>query len=206
MDSPAGNPGLGVMIRRLATPSAKRELQAGATLFRQGDDVREMFVVGSGKLRLQRHTVEGVRLTLQTARAGDLLAEASLFASNYHCDAVADEDCSVNAIARQPILDALTARPELARAVIAALCGQVIDLRTRLELRGIRSARQRVWQYLSLSAGPDRRIATPEPLKHMAEAVGLTPETLYRTLASLQREGVISRTPDMIRIMRRDPT
>lgn len=193
---------LGALVRRLAPDSVTRTLRTGATLFLQGDVVRDVFVVEDGRLRLQRHTVEGVRLTLQTARAGDMLAEPSLFAERYHCDAVADGPSIVRVFGRKTVLDALEARRDLGRSVMAALAGQVIDLRTRLELRNIRSARERVWQHLSLVADSERRIEVGGPLKDMAEALGLTPEALYRSLAHLEREGLISREPGMIRIMR----
>ncbi len=180
-----------------------RALDAGASLFRQGDTVREVFVVESGRVRLQRHTVEGVELTLQSAGADDLLAAASLYAERYHCDAVADQASRVAAFDRETVLDALANRPELARSVTASLATQVIELRTRLELRNIHSARERVWSYLALAADPDRRVAAPAPLKHMADLLGLAPETLYRTLAALERDGMIERAPGMIRIMSR---
>lgn len=198
-------PKLGALIGRLAAPSAIRNLEPGAALFRQGDSVREVYVAESGRLRLQRHTVEGVRLTLQLARADDLLAEASLFAERYHCDAVADGPCTVRIFARRAILEALDTRPELARSVMAALASQVIDLRTRVELRSIRSARDRVWLHLALAADSQRQVAMAGPLKDMAEQLHLTPEALYRTLARLEREGLIARTPGMIRIIRGDP-
>lgn len=195
-------PTLGALIGQLGADSVVLSLDTGAALFRQGDAVRELFVVESGRLCLQRHTVEGVRQTLQTADAGDMLAEASLFAEHYHCDAVAEAPSTVRAFARKTILDALETRPALARSVMAALAGQVIGLRTRLELRGIRSARERVWHHLALAADPDRTVALAGPLTDMAEHLGLTPEALYRTLARLEREGSIAREPGMIRIMR----
>lgn len=195
-------PTLGALIGQMATDSVAQMLDTGAALFRQGDTVRDVFVVESGRLCLQRHTVEGVRQILQTAVAGDLLAEASLFAEQYHCDAVAGAPSAVRAVARRKILDALESQPALARSVMAALAGQVIGLRTRLELHGIRSARERVWHHLALAADPDRNVALAAPLKDMAEHLGLTPEALYRTLARLEREGLIAREPGMIRIMR----
>lgn len=198
-------PTLGALVGSLAPDSVTRRLATGAALFLQGDVVRHMYIVESGRLCLHRHTVEGVRQTLQTAEAGDMLAEASLFAEHYHCDAVADGPGTVRAIARRTILDTLDSRPELARSVMAALAGQVIELRSRIELRGIRSARDRVWHFLSLTADADRKVSVSGPLKDMAEYLGLTPEALYRTLARLEREGMIAREPGMIRIMSGSP-
>lgn len=195
---------LGALLRQLVAESTTRSVDVRTVLFRQGDAVREVFVVSEGRIRLQRHTVEGVRLTLQIAGAGEMLATASLFVERYHCDAVADLPSRVHVFARPAILDALASRPDAARSVMAALAAQVIELRTRLELRNIRSARERVWSHLALAADTNGQVAAPEPLKQTAEALGLTPEALYRTLAALERDGLIRRSPGMIRIMRGD--
>ena len=192
---------LDAALRTLECPSELRAISAGAILFRQGDPVREMFLVQSGSLSLVRHTVEGVRLTLQQAGPGEMLAEASLFAERYHCEAVAGRPARVRVFGRRALLDAVDRDPGLARSLMAQLAGQVVALRTRLELRNVRSARERVRQHLSLAADQDRSVSTPGPLTEMAETLGLTPEALYRTLAALERDGEIVRHRDMIRIM-----
>ncbi len=74
-------------------------LREGQLLFGTGDTVRSIFVVRSGAVRLERHQASGDPLVLQRVGPGQLLAEASLFAGRYHCDAVA-ADASV--LARIP--------------------------------------------------------------------------------------------------------
>jgi CRP/FNR family transcriptional regulator, dissimilatory nitrate respiration regulator len=74
------------------------------------------------------------------------------------------------------------------------LAHQVQDLRARLELRNIRSARERVLQYLWLRAEADRRsVAIEGPYQDMAAEISLTREALYRTLARLEAEDVLVR-------------
>jgi len=77
---------------------------------------------------------------------------------------------------------------------MARLARQIQDLRARMELRNIRSARERVLQYLRLCAGADgRTIAIEGQFQDIAAEVGLTREALYRTLAALEAEGVLAR-------------
>lgn len=72
-------------------------------------------------------------------------------------------------------------------------------LRSRLELRNIRSARERVFQYLLLAARPDGRTVTLDgQLQDIAADLGLTREAFYRTVAALEAEGVIARTEQAI--------
>lgn len=70
-------------------------IAAGDALFHRGDKDFGIFFLAAGKLRLQRVTLDGGTVTLHIARAGEMFAEASLFAECYHCDATAETDCEV---------------------------------------------------------------------------------------------------------------
>ncbi len=51
--------------------------------------------VEAGEVVLERITPNGNRLVLQRARVGNVVAEASIFAAHYHCDAVVSEVAKV---------------------------------------------------------------------------------------------------------------
>ncbi len=172
----------------------ERELGKNERLFRQGDASSAIFEVMSGRLRLLRRTIDGHLVTLHTARAGDLLGEAALFSDVYHCDALAATPSRVRVYPKPVLLSALRADPLLYEAFAARLARQLQAVRARLELRNIRSARERLLQYLRLSAGRDGRSITLDgQLQDVAADVGLTREAVYRALATLQAEGVIVR-------------
>ena len=64
-----------------------------------------------------------------------------------------------------------------AQAFAATLARQVMNLRTRIEQRNIRSARERVRHYLALNAGADgRTVELTGTLKDIAAELGLTHE------------------------------
>ncbi|HEV8680831.1 MAG TPA: Crp/Fnr family transcriptional regulator, partial [Stellaceae bacterium] len=155
--------------------------------------------VESGRLRLIRRTIDDHLVILHTARRGDFFAEASLFADAYHCDAVAAVPSRVRVYLKAGVIAALHADPVLAEAFMARLAHQLQDLRARMELRNIRSARERVLQYLRLRAGQSgRSVAIDGQLQDMAAEIGVTREALYRTLAALEADGWISRTGNAI--------
>jgi len=112
-------------------------------LFRQGNPAAAIYKVESGRLRLIRRTVDDHLVILHMARRGELFAEASLFADAYHCDAVAAALSSVRVYPRAIVMDALRTDPALAEAFMARLARQLQELRARMELRNIRSARER---------------------------------------------------------------
>ena len=184
--------GLPPSIRERATV---HELAASEVLFRQGDKASAIFEVEEGRLLLTRSTIDSHPVVLHTARRGELFAEASLFADNYHCDATAAIASCVRAYPKRELLAAFRSDPAIGERFMAVLAHQIHALRTRLEERNIRSARERVLHHLALASGKDgRSMRIDRPLLELAAELGLTHETLYRTLANLEKAGVITRT------------
>ena len=178
-------------IREVATD---RTLQAGEVLFRIGGKTIGLYEVIAGRVRLARVDRSGHEIVLHVAGPGETLAEASLFSAQYHCDAVASSNAIVRLYPKQQLLAAFGKDPKAAQAFASALARLVMNLRTRIEQRNIRSARERVWHFLALNAGSDRRtVQLRGALKDLAAELGLTHEALYRTLAALERSGDIKR-------------
>ncbi|WP_082365466.1 cyclic nucleotide-binding domain-containing protein [Bosea sp. (in: a-proteobacteria)] len=92
-------------------------MDAGETFFRSGDAVRRLYRVADGIIALVRPLPHGADLTIQRTRPSDLIAEASLFADAYHCDAVARGVARVQGVAVARVNDLIERRPELARGV-----------------------------------------------------------------------------------------
>jgi CRP-like cAMP-binding protein len=189
----------------LKAGSTVRVLAPGDLLFRQGDAAAAIYKVESGRLRLIRRTVDDHLVILHTARRGEFFAEASLFAEAYHCDAVAAAPSSIRVYPKQIVMEALRTNPALAEAFMARLAHQLQELRARMELRNIRSAQDRVLQYLRLRAGTHgRSIAIEGQLQDIAAEIGMTREALYRTLAALEAQGLLTRTETVIMLKKSD--
>lgn len=196
-------PPVGGMLRMLPAAAIERsivrELRVGEAVFRQGDRTFAIFAVEHGRVRLIRHTSATHEIVLHTARAGELFAEAALFAGTYHCDAVAAAASRVRVLHKRDVLTAIRADPAAAERFMAVLAHQIHSLRARLEERNIRSARERVLHHLAAAAGDDGRTAIVDgTLMDLAAEIGLTHEVLYRTLAALQKEGAIVRDASRI--------
>lgn len=186
------------------TAASERKLKPGEALFRLGDKTTGFFEVISGRVRLTRVDRAGHEIVLHVAGPGETLAEASLFSPHYHCDAIAGTDAMVRVYPKAALLAALEQDRKAALAFTAMLARQVMNLRTRIEQRNIRSARERVRHFLALNAGADgRTVELRGTLKDLAAELGLTHEALYRTLAALARAGEIKRAGSRITLLRR---
>ncbi|MGA8558656.1 MAG: Crp/Fnr family transcriptional regulator [Pseudolabrys sp.] len=135
----------------------ERKFKAGEALFRLGDKTAGFYEVISGRVRLVRVDRFGRETILHMAGPAKTLAEASLFSGQYHCDAIANTDATVRVYPKRQVLSAFEEDPKALKTFTAMLAHQVMDLRTRLQQRNIRSARERVKQFLALNIGPDGR-------------------------------------------------
>src|SRR6266567_6005969 len=181
----------------------RRSLARNEALFRQGEKITAIYFVETGRLRLERRTFDGRTLVLGTTLSGSFFVEAALFADTFHCDAVATEPTQVCVYPKAAVLNALRADPANAMSFLSLVAHQVIELRQRLELMKVRSAKERVLLYLDLNAGPDgRMVELRSQLQDIASELGLTREVLYRTLAGLEEAGTIKRAGTRILLKR----
>ena len=158
----------------------------GGLLFAQGDQSLGPWVVLNGGVRLLRHGETGLSVCLHHAKAGDTLAEASLFSDTYHCDAEAQPGTRAVNIARHAVLARMAEDASFARSLAALLAQQVHAGRRRVAFQRIRRADERVLAAM-IELGPPRRITD------FASEVGLTPEATYRALAALVRQGRVQK-------------
>jgi CRP-like cAMP-binding protein len=183
----------------LQAATTYRDLTAGQVVFRQDEQALAIFIVERGRVRLDRYTKEGKTTVFQVARLGESFAESALFLDVHSCDALAEVPSRVIIYPKQPLLSALRNCPDLAEDFLERLVRKSQSLKAPLELRSIRSARNRVLHYLLVEAQPgETTVNFDRPLKDVAGDLGLTPEVLYRTLARLEREGMITRTNQQI--------
>ena len=164
--------------RTLFDRAPHRTVRTGQALFRQGDRVRYMYLVRSGEVALERPMAEGTTLTLHLAVADMPVAEASLFADAYHCDAVARTETVVAATPRAAFVDALRRHPDAALGLIRAHALEVQAQRARIEILRLRRVADRLdaWQALNGAPGPREWVK-------VADEIGVTPAALYRERA-----------------------
>ncbi len=184
----------------LQSAATFQNLVAGQVLFHEREPAQAIFAVAVGRFRLVRYTSEGQLVTFQVVRAGESFCESALFLDSYNCNAVAEVPSQAIAYPKQILLSVLRERPDFAINFMERFERKSQWLKSLIELRSIRSARERVLQYLLTLArhSATTSLTFDRPLKNVASELGLSPEVLYRTLAQLEREGVITRARGQI--------
>jgi CRP-like cAMP-binding protein len=131
---------------------------------------------------------------LHRAGRGEFFAEAALNAPRYQCNAIVSQPSALLAFPAGKVRDLLDTDPEFAHQWVSLLARQLHAARARLERLALKSAAERVLHYLHTEGkGPRCEVALAGSVKDLAKELGLTHESLYRTLARLEQDGVIVR-------------
>ncbi|MHB8066652.1 MAG: Crp/Fnr family transcriptional regulator [Desulfobaccales bacterium] len=181
-------------------------LAKGAQLFAPGDPSRGFYVVRTGAVRVYGRSPQGKEITQEIAAPGSAFALASPFAGTYHCFAVALKDSQLFLIKRQGFLDLVTGDTGFAVEWMRMLSLMAINLRRRLIDLTITTPKVRIASYLLLLAEmqDSRSLALPVPRKELANFLGMTHETFYRTAKELTNDGLVRFTGQSVDILDQD--
>lgn len=187
---------------KLRDGASYQNLVAGQVLFHYRDPAKYIFALEIGRIRLVRYTCEGNLVILQIVRALESFAESALFTELYDCHAITEVPSRVICYPKTIIWELLQHNTELALNLLQKCDRKSQSLKKLLELRSIRSARERLLQYLLLIATPgNTRIFFDRSYKDIANELGLSSETLYRNLSELEKSGIISRQGRKIELL-----
>ncbi len=155
-------------------------LRQGQALFRRKDQVERMFRVDEGEIHLVRYQKSGQTLALQRANRHAVVADASLFAAEYHCDAVAHLDTVASSVRVNEFRDLLSTNSQASQLWMIHLGRTAQDARFRAEMISLRTVDERLdawvdWHQTDLPKKGQWR--------SLAEELGISPEALYRSLA-----------------------
>ena len=176
----------------LQSAAVYRNIPAGELLYHQGEPSHAVFFLMQGRMRLDNHIPGKGTIPLYVIRPGECVSEAALFADRYCSDAVAEISSRVFLLPKAALQRALDENSRLARDYMTLQSERFHVIRRAMEIRSIRLARERVLRYLFVSkpAGSSR-LWMDRPLRRMADDVGLTHETFYRTMKELEQDGSI---------------
>ncbi len=194
-------PALAHVPSGLQAVAKRRKTQAGEPLFRQGERPRRVFFVCADEVRLLRRARNGAEIILQRSRGG-YLAEASLGAKSYHCDAVTTETAVVLCFPIRVFLEALHEDSTFQQVWATHLAHEVRRLRAQCERLNLKGASDRIIHYVE-AEGVDGSVTLHRSRKAWARELGLTHEALYRTLRRMKAEGTLHVGMDRISIARK---
>lgn len=171
-------------------------ISAKTNLFREGDVCRGLFEVVSGMFRLSRLTRGGTCYVVGFGFPGDILGYGPDDCHISDCDAVSD----ASVIRHRPdLLRTSDAESQMHQALLKGALRRVEATQEHCMMLGRNRARDRVAAFLSLVG---RRVGTklgqyiefdlPMPRADIADYLGLTNETVSRSLTELRQAHLIA--------------
>lgn len=167
-------------------------------LFHEGQAIKSVRVVRSGSVKSYQLSPDGDEIVSGFYLPGEIIGLDGLSGQKQSSFAVALENSRTCDIPFRDFLAMLDTSPRLNRVMLRLLSEEMAETRELLLIVGRLDARTRVALFLlSMSRRLARRKLNPDQFRltmdrrDIANYLGLTIETVSRTLSAMQREGVI---------------
>ncbi|CCM78968.1 Crp/Fnr family transcriptional regulator [Rhizobium mesoamericanum] len=188
-----GRCGLGTLFEQ----SSLEHATAGEIVFFEGDRALHLFAIRSGNLRICRQLHDGRRVITGFLTKNDIVGVS--FKNRYLYSAEALDDVSFQRQTKGAFEKQLLARPDLRRVLLSQLCDEVATAQDQMVLLACRSAEERLCSFLlerlhkSMAQGFEPNVINlPMTRLDIADYLGLTIETVSRTITKLAGQGILS--------------
>lgn len=170
-------------------------IRTGRHLFHEGDRADHLYEVKSGILRLARVLENGRRQIVAFGLPGDIVGFPAGLRHHTDCDALRD---AVVLVHRRAALEDAHADPELHRRLTGAALAEICAMQDHVMMLSSKSAAEKVAAFLlslteRIGTNAARGIAVDIAMRRLdiAEFLGLTTETVCRTMTQFRRERLI---------------
>ncbi len=183
----------GPTLRDLFKGQPTDEYSAGAAIFWESDPAGQIFDIVEGVLRVYRVLADGRRAIVGFIFPGDFLGVS--FQNWYPFTAEAVTDVKLRRVSRRRFLGLANESPTMQRQLVALLCCEMSAAQDQMLLLGHNSAEERVASFLLAvrrKSANGNDIELPMSWRDIADYLGLTIETVSRTITSLTRRGLIA--------------
>jgi CRP-like cAMP-binding protein len=182
-------------LSALDTLGSVCRFRRGETILGEGDELRSSYKIISGAVRLSRITEDGRRQIVEFRTAGDFVG----FEWDGHCALSAEAVRDVIAVRylRTRVDRMAEERSDVRESLVALMRDELRAAHEHLITLGCQSAKERVANFLlqllrKAGVGDGETIEIELGRQDMADYLGLTLETISRTLSEFKRIGAIA--------------
>lgn len=177
--------------------------KAGDRIYAEGDGSEGLYSIRSGVVKLEKNTENGISNILNILGPGCLLGYRSFFSDEKHStNAIALENVHIYFLPKQAVRKLFKCHHELVHKVIAELSKDSNLAETKWISQINKSAPTRVAEALFFLTENFSQIHWTR--KIIADWAGTSTETVIRTLALLQKEGILAKSHASIEVLKPD--
>lgn len=189
-------PVCGPSITSTITRAPTTHLKAGAHLYFEGDSVEWLYQIKSGVLRLTRMMEDGRRQVIAFGYPGDIVGFPSAGLHHTDCDIL--EDACLQPF-RRSMLERGDGDPQLHHDLLQAALREISAMQDHFMMLGRKSAVEKVASFLCVltrrvgeNIEGHSQFSLPMSRGDIADFLGLTTETVSRTLTQLRKSRIIA--------------
>ena len=170
---------------------------SGATLFVEGQPCRGIYMLCRGRVKQSVTSSDGHTLILKISRPGEVLGLNSAIAeAPYETTAETGQPCQVDFVKRTDFMKFLTEHGEAAMHAATQVGGDCQQAYQQIRSFTMSSSSQRMARLILEWSQEDLGNATAHGIKvalthdEIAQIIGMSRETVTRTLASFRKQGI----------------
>lgn len=183
-------------LAELSDVSRKRTLEAGDPLFFEGDEPGAYYVVRDGAIKLYKLMEDGRRQVVGFLFKGDMIGET--YRPTYNFTAEAMEQTELCQLSKDKFEFFIDGSAALSRRLLTLASSGVADAQNQMLLLGRKTAKERLASFLlwmsehAVERGDDPlHLYVPMSRADIGDYLGLTIETVSRTITKLKKDGII---------------
>lgn len=183
--------------KEIAELAITHEFAKHTTLFNAGDEANKLFIIHTGKVKVYAIDEMGKEHLYDVLSSGDYIGETSLFLNERHTQfAETLEDASICVIDKSAFMKLLERYPTISIRILEEFAKRLEKAHNQSETIANDSSDVRLLRYLmSISESKNGKLMVTLSLskKDIASHLGMSAETMSRTLKSLEEDKVILR-------------
>ena len=170
---------------------------AGAVLFLEGQSCRGVYILCRGRVKQSVASSDGHTLILKISQPGEVLGlNAAISNLPYETTAETGQPCQLNFVKRTDFLQFLAEHGEASMQAAIQVGGDCQQAYQQLRSFTMSSSSQRMARLILEWSQEDSGVATAHGIKvalthdEIAQIIGMSRETVTRTLASFRKRGI----------------
>jgi CRP/FNR family transcriptional regulator, cyclic AMP receptor protein len=187
-------------IETLAAASTRRAFPKGRMIVAEGEPSQSLYVLLSGRAKVQRSDSEGKEVILAVLTSGEFFGEMSLIDdAPRSASVITIESCDFIAIQKDTFKQMLQHSPEMSQLVMKALVKRLREADRKIETLALLDVYGRVARVLldfSELNGEERVVRGRLPRQEIAKMIGASREMVSRVMKGLEVEGYIVAKPE----------
>lgn len=187
-------------IERLAAGSVRRSFPKGRTIVAEGEPSQSLYILLSGRAKVQRSDTEGKEVILAVLGPGECFGEMSLIDdAPRSASVITIESCDFMSINKESFKTMMVSSPEISMRIMKGLVKRLREADKKIETLALLDVYGRVARVLldfSEQVGMDRIVRSKLPRQEIAKMIGASREMVSRVMKGLEVEGYIVPMPE----------